>query len=274
MARGELPRGAAGAAAGSARTTSPRCTASPASSTTSATNCPEVRAERLAVLDVIADELRLLPGGASSAAAGGRPCRPHPSARRACAATTSTSSRPTASTSTWPPTRPSTTCSATAGCRPRRSGASCCTWPDAATPASIADSDAVCAALQVLEHCQDVGEDARARPRLPARRRAARRRCRRRGAAPAPRPRRGCAGSSPTRSTRAARPARGRARRSSRRLHGWARVAVAGYVAGGLATADALEAATYDVLGHDVRPSSRRTAVHAARVWAGRTSGR
>ncbi len=39
----------------------------------------------------------------------------------------------------------------------------------AATPANVADSDAVCAALQVLEHCQDVGEDARAgRVYLPA----------------------------------------------------------------------------------------------------------
>jgi phytoene/squalene synthetase len=54
------------------------------------------------------------------------------------------------------------------------------------------------------------------------------------------------------------------------RLHGWARVAVSGYVAGGLATADSLEAATYDVLGRDVRPSSRRTAAHALRLWAGR----
>ena len=32
------------------------------------------------------------------------------------------------------------------------------------------------------------------------------------------------------------------------RLHGWSRLAVAGYVAGGLATADALDAADYDVL--------------------------
>src|SRR5438046_430020 len=32
----------------------------------------------------------------------------------------------------------------------------------AATEQNIADSDTVCNALQVLEHCQDVGEDARA----------------------------------------------------------------------------------------------------------------
>ncbi len=32
----------------------------------------------------------------------------------------------------------------------------------AAAPDNVAASDAVCAALQVLEHCQDVGEDARA----------------------------------------------------------------------------------------------------------------
>src|SRR5882757_4994519 len=37
---------------------------------------------------------------------------------------------------------------------------------EAATEQNVADSDAVCNALQVLEHCQDVGEDARAGRRL------------------------------------------------------------------------------------------------------------
>ena len=74
-------------------------------------------------------------------------------------------------------TRPSTTCSATAGCPPRRWGASCCTSPVPRPTRNVADSDAVCAALQVLEHCQDVAEDARAgrvylpRHRSPCRRR-------------------------------------------------------------------------------------------------------
>ena len=43
----------------------------------------------------------------------------------------------------------------------------------AATAQNIVDSDAVCSALQVLEHCQDVGEDARRGAHLPARGRPA-----------------------------------------------------------------------------------------------------
>ena len=40
---------------------------------------------------------------------------------------------------------------------------------DAASARNVTDSDSVCAALQVLEHCQDVGEDARrGRVYLPA----------------------------------------------------------------------------------------------------------
>jgi squalene synthase HpnC len=134
----------------------------------------------------------------------------------------------------------------------------------AATPANVADSDAVCAALQVLEHCQDVGEDARAgRVYLP-------------GADLRP------AGVGDAELLTAHTDPRvrqivavqvGRARDllvAGRplvgRLHGWARVAVAGFVAGGLATADALDAADFDVLGRTVRPSRVRTATHAVRL--------
>jgi hypothetical protein len=46
-------------------------------------------------------------------------------------------------------------------------------------------------------------------------------------------------------------------------LSGWARVAVAGYVGGGLASADALERAGFDVLTRHVGPSKARTAWHA-----------
>ncbi len=143
---------------------------------------------------------------------------------------------------------------------------------DAATPALIEDSDAVCAALQVLEHCQDVGEDARrGRVYLPAAelRAAGVTDAELTGTATSPRLRRVLA----DQVVRARDLLRQGAPLVSR-LHGWARLAVSGYVAGGLATADALEAATYDVLGQDVHPSSRRTAVHAARVWARPTSGR
>jgi phytoene/squalene synthetase len=51
-----------------------------------------------------------------------------------------------------------------------------------------------------------------------------------------------------------------------RRLHGWSKVAVAGYVAGGFATADALRAGDFDVLARLLTPSKPRTAYHAARL--------
>lgn len=138
----------------------------------------------------------------------------------------------------------------------------------AATELNVGDSDAVCAALQVLEHCQDVGEDALAgRIYLPANELAA-------------------AGIdndqllASTTSGRLRSVISVQADRSVtllergaplvRRLSGWARVAVAGYVGGGLATADALRRADYDVLAHAVRPSRGRTAVHALRLVVGR----
>jgi hypothetical protein len=46
------------------------------------------------------------------------------------------------------------------------------------------------------------------------------------------------------------------------RLRGWSRVAVAGYIAGGRATADALHRADYEVLAGAVRPTKRRTLRH------------
>jgi hypothetical protein len=55
-------------------------------------------------------------------------------------------------------------------------------------------------------------------------------------------------------------------------LRGWARVAVAGFVAGGLATADALDRASYDVWGHVPRPRRRDVVRHAARLLTGRTA--
>ena len=138
----------------------------------------------------------------------------------------------------------------------------------AATPANVADSDAVCAALQVLEHCQDVGEDARlGRTYLPAdelrevgvRDTALR-----------------AAGTSPAlryvigTQVQRSRGLLERGRPLVGRLSGWARVAVAGYVAGGLATADALERCGHEVLARPVGPSKAATVRHAAAVWAGR----
>ncbi|HEU5265975.1 MAG TPA: squalene synthase HpnC [Jatrophihabitans sp.] len=135
----------------------------------------------------------------------------------------------------------------------------------AATAANVADSDAVCAGLQVLEHCQDVGEDVRrGRVYLPAADLAAA----------------GVTRSDLTRpdTSDGVRDVVALQVRRSRellaagpplvgRLRGWARLAVSGYVAGGLATADALAAADFDVLVRDIRPSRPRTARHALRLW-------
>ena len=138
----------------------------------------------------------------------------------------------------------------------------------AAGPVEIADSDAVCAALQVLEHCQDVGEDARrGRVYLPA--------SELRDASVAGRALR-AAGTSPAlrrvieRQVERSRALLEHGTPLVDRLSGWARLAVAGYVAGGLATADALERADFEVLARPVRPSKARTATAAARVWSGR----
>jgi squalene synthase HpnC len=136
-----------------------------------------------------------------------------------------------------------------------------------ATAANVVDSDAVCAALQVLEHCQDVGEDARrGRVYLPAdeldRHGVHERALRAAGTSPALR------AVLATQVTRA-RELLEQGRPLVGRLSGWARVAVAGYVAGGLATADALDRAGHEVLARPVRPSKARTAATAARVWAG-----
>jgi squalene synthase HpnC len=133
---------------------------------------------------------------------------------------------------------------------------------------AIAQSDKVCAALQVLEHCQDVAEDAAAgRIYLPT----------------ADLDEFGVAeddlaagSTSPSLrkvielEVQRAGQLLGAGRPLVRSLHGWARLAVAGYVAGGRATASALRRAGYDVLGQDVRPSRLATAAQAARLLVGR----
>jgi squalene synthase HpnC len=126
-------------------------------------------------------------------------------------------------------------------------------------------SDDVCTALQILEHCQDVGEDRCDRDRvyLPAddldrygvtdeqlRAATATRELRRAVAAEAD---------------------RAAALLDSgvvlvRRLSGWARIAVAGYVAGGRATVDALHRCDFDVLAADTSPRGRDVARHAQRL--------
>jgi squalene synthase HpnC len=126
----------------------------------------------------------------------------------------------------------------------------------AATPDRVRLSDKVCTALQIIEHCQDVGEDHRnGRIYLPQ----------------DDLRRFGCteddltAAVTPTRlrgvvALQAKRAAglldEGAA--LTGRLRGFARVAVAGYVAGGLAALAALERGAYDVLGSASRPRKAR----------------
>lgn len=136
----------------------------------------------------------------------------------------------------------------------------------AATAANRADSDEVCAALQVLEHCQDVGEDARAgRIYLPS--------AELRAAGVADAELLGTVTGQALRTVIATQVARADARLAVgpalvRRLSGWARFAVAGYLAGGQATAAALRRADFDVLAEEVRPSGVSTAARALQLAA------
>jgi phytoene/squalene synthetase len=138
----------------------------------------------------------------------------------------------------------------------------------AATADNIADSDAVCAALQVLEHCQDVAEDAlRGRVYLPA--------DQLRDAGVMTEALLAGTADPALRAVIADQVDRCRTllaqgRPLVGRLKGWSRVAVAGYLAGGYATADALRASGYDPLAQRVRPSRGRTVWHAARLLAAR----
>jgi squalene synthase HpnC len=136
----------------------------------------------------------------------------------------------------------------------------------AADPRRCALSDQVCSALQVIEHCQDVGEDyTRGRVYLPG----------------ADLRRFGCTDDDFTRATTPDRLRRVVALQTTRAiglldagtslvpaLTGPARVAVAGYVAGGRATITALAAADHDVLGQAVRPRRTRLLTTWLRVLA------
>ena len=140
----------------------------------------------------------------------------------------------------------------------------------AATSERLAWSDAVCTALQVIEHSQDVREDCEAgRVYLPAEWLAAE----------------GCpeadlvkAPASPAlrrvvaRMAGHARALLGSADPLVPSLHGPARLAVAGFVAGGHAALDALEAAGFDVTSAAVSPARGRVARRALGAWMGRGS--
>ncbi len=136
-----------------------------------------------------------------------------------------------------------------------------------ATADRLERSDAVCTGLQITEHLQDVGEDAR------------------RGhvyLAAEDRDRFGCStddllaprASEPLRRLVASYARRARALLAAavplaRDLPLRPRLAIAGFAAGGLAALDAIEVAGHDVLGVACRPTARRVAVHAVRIAVG-----
>ena len=128
---------------------------------------------------------------------------------------------------------------------------------DAATPERIALSDRVCTGLQLVEHWQDVAEDfRRGRVYLPAEDLARFEVARDDLGVGARRP----AAAASCSISRWAEPriCSTRARRSSGTLRGRGRFAVAGYVGGGRANADAIVAAGYDVLAGPPKASGRK----------------
>jgi squalene synthase HpnC len=133
-----------------------------------------------------------------------------------------------------------------------------------ATPERIALSNRICTALQVLEHCQDVGEDHDAgRIYLPTED------LERHGCPEGDL--RGARASPALRRVVAMQVTRARALLAEGApLVGMlplpARVAVAGYLAGGRATAVALVAADYDVLGRQVKPRPARVLAEGVRL--------
>jgi len=136
-----------------------------------------------------------------------------------------------------------------------------------ATPERVAWSDDVCTALQIIEHLQDIGEDYLAgRVYLPQRDLALF----------------GVGESdlaAATASPALRRLIAAQAHRAAElldsgqplvaSLHGWARLAVAGYVAGGRAAVAALAEAGYDPLGRTPRPATLRTAAETVRALTG-----
>lgn len=139
----------------------------------------------------------------------------------------------------------------------------------AMTPERRRRSDLVCTALQLLEHCQDVAEDLRAgRIYLPAEDMELFRVREDDLRAPtANRAVRALIGFQVQRAVRAL--DEGSALVGS--LRGPARLAVAGYVAGGWATASALTDARFDVLAGTPKPRRARIASGCAALLAGRS---
>ena len=142
---------------------------------------------------------------------------------------------------------------------------------ESATPERIAASDAVCSGLQILEHLQDVAEDARAgRVYLPAEDMA----------------RFGCSIEDLS-APEAGAGLRGLVAYESgfarelveqgiplvRSLTGYARLAISGFVAGGLAGLDAIEKAGFEVLGGTRQAGRSAILRRFVRVYLGRPRG-
>jgi squalene synthase HpnC len=136
----------------------------------------------------------------------------------------------------------------------------------ASTPRRVAYSDRICTALQIIEHCQDVAEDHQAgRVYLP------REDLDRFGVSPND-------FDAPVTGPLLRRLIEFEARRALtlmddgrpllHELHGWARLAVTGYVAGGRAAVTALRRCDWSVLPTAPRPARRTVAAAALGVWA------
>lgn len=136
------------------------------------------------------------------------------------------------------------------------------------TPAAVAYADRICTGLQLAEHCQDVREDLveKGRIYLPGEDLA-----------------RFEVGEADLRASRASPRVRALLRFEARRtrellhagapllgmLRGYARLAVAGFLAGGHAALDAIQAANGDVLVRTPRPARSRVVVHLVAGFAG-----
>jgi squalene synthase HpnC len=127
---------------------------------------------------------------------------------------------------------------------------------DLATPERIGQSDAVCTALQVIEHCQDIREDLqRGRVYLPLEDLAAYDCTLYDIEASTTSP--GLRGVLRLESTRASQ-LLDEGWPLLRSLRGWPRLAIAGYIGGGRAALSALARADFEVLATAPRPSRRR----------------
>ncbi len=135
----------------------------------------------------------------------------------------------------------------------------------AATQERFALSDQVCTALQLAEHCQDVAEDfAAGRVYLPAEDLA------RFGASEADFTRRGATPALREVVKFEVTRARGLLDSGSalvKTLHGRARLAVAGFIAGGRAALDAIERAQFDVIAFETEPRKRDLARRLMGAW-------